>query len=183
MKRRLVLIATVVLVLTGLVGIGRGIDGLAAQEAPADFTGHAWVGTWMATTPGGLALGNFAADGSVVMGLQATQAGPMGVAFVSSEVGRWEPVDERTAHFTAVQILSDADGQFLGTITIDGYPVVNEDGQSFIDDGSQGSVTIRDAAHQIVETITEPPTVTGVRMGVGVPGFPAAPPEASTPTT
>ncbi len=115
-----------------------GIDGLAAQETPADFTGHAWVGTWMATTPGGLAPGYFAADGSVVMGLQATQVGPMGVAFVSSEVGRWEPVDERTAHFTAVQILSDADGQFLGTITIDGYPVVNDDGQSFIDDGSQG---------------------------------------------
>ena len=180
--RRIALIITVVFVLTGLIGISRAIDGLAAQEEPADFTGHAWVGTWMATTPGGLAPGYFAADGSVVMGLQASQVGPMGVAFVSSEVGRWEPVDERTAHFTAVQILSDADGQFLGTITIDGYPVVNEDGQSFIDDGSQGSVTIRDAAHQIVETITEPPTVTGVRMGVGAPGFPAASP-AATPTT
>ena len=137
--RRIALIATVVFVLTGLIGIGRGIDGLAAQEAPADYTGHAWVGTWMATTPGGLALGDFAADGSVVMGLQATQAGPMGVAYVSGEVGRWEPVDERTAHFTAVQMLSDADGQFIGTITIDGYPVVNDDGQSFIDDGSRGA--------------------------------------------
>ena len=172
MKRRIALVATVVLVLTGLIGIGRGVEGLAAQEAQADYTGHAWVGTWMATTPGGLAPGYFAADGSVVMGLQATQAGPMGVAYVSSEIGRWEPVDERTAHFTAVQILSDADGQFIGTITIDGYPVVNEDGQSFIDDGSQGSVTIRDADHKVVETITEPPTVTGVRMAVGAPGFP-----------
>lgn len=170
--RRIALITTVVFVLAGLIGIGRGHEGLAAQEAQADFAGHAFVGTWMASTPGGLALGNFAADGSVVMGLQASQAGPMGVAFVSSEVGRWEPVDERTAHFTAVQVLSDADGQFIGTITIDGYPVVSEDGQSFIDDGSQGSVTIRDAAHQVVETITEPPTVTGVRMAVGSPGFP-----------
>ena len=179
--RRIALITTVVFVLTGLIGISRAIDGLAAQEAPADFTGHAWVGTWMATTPGGLAPGYFAADGSVVMGLQATQVGPMGVTFVSSEVGRWEPVDERTAHFTAVQILSDADGQFLGTITIDGYPVVSEDGQSFIDDGSQGSVTIRDATHQVVETITEPPTVTGVRMAVGAPGFPEA--AAATPSS
>ena len=169
--RRIALIVTVVFVLAGLIGIGRGHEGLAAQEAPADFTGHAWVGTWMATTPGGLAPGNFAADGSVVMGLQATQAGPTGVAFVSSEVGRWEPVDERTAHFTAVQVLSDADGQFIGTITIDGYPVVSEDGQSFIDDGSQGSVTIRDADHKVVETISEPPMVTGVRMAVGSPGF------------
>jgi hypothetical protein len=169
---RIALITTVVFVLAGLIGIGPDHDSLAAQEAPDDFTGHAWVGTWMATTPGGLAPGYFAADGSVVMGLQATQAGPMGVAFVSSEIGRWEPVDERTAHFTAVQILSDADGKFIGTITIDGYPVVSEDGQSFIDDGSQGSVTIRDAAHQVVETMTEPPTVTGVRMAVGSPGFP-----------
>jgi hypothetical protein len=170
--RRIALMTTVVIVLTGLIGISRGNDGLAAQETQADYAGHAFVGTWMATTPGGLALGNFAADGSVVMALQASQAGPMGVAFVSSEVGRWEPVDERTAHFTAVQILSDADGQFIGTITIDGYPVVSEDGQSIIDDGSQGSVTIRDAAHTVVETITEPPTVTGVRMAVGAPGFP-----------
>jgi hypothetical protein len=170
--RRIALIATVVLVLTGLVGISRGNDGLAAQEEQADFSGHAFVGTWMATTPGGLALGNFAADCSVVMALQASQAGPMGVAFVSSEVGRWEPVDERTAHFTAVQILSDADGQFIGTITIDGYPVVSEDGQTITDDGSSGSVTIRDAANQVVDTITEPPTVTGVRMAVGAPGFP-----------
>src|SRR4051812_29654972 len=82
--RRIALIATVVFVLTGLVGITRGNGGLAAQEAQADFTGHAWVGTWMANTPGGLAPGYFAADGSVVMGLQASQAGPMGVAFVSS---------------------------------------------------------------------------------------------------
>jgi hypothetical protein len=179
--RRIALITTVVFVLTGLAGISRGIDGLAAQETAADFTGHAFVGTWMATTLGGLALGQFATDGSVVMGLQATQAGPMGVAFVSSEVGRWEPVDERTAHFTAVQILSNADGQFTGTITIDAYPVVSEDGQSILDDGSQGSVTIRDAAHKVVETITEPPTVTGVRMAVGAPGFPEE--KAATPTT
>ena len=178
---RIALITAVVLVLAGLVGISRSNDGLAAQETQADFTGHAWVGTWMATTPGGLAPGYFAADGSVVMGLQATQAGPMGVAFVSSEVGRWEPVDERTAHFTAVQILSDADGTFLGTVTIDGYPVVSEDGQTITDDGSRGSVTIRDAAHQVVQTITKPPTVTGVRMAVGSPGFPDE--TAATPTT
>ena len=178
--RRIALITAVVLVLAGLVGISQGIDGLAAQEAPVDFTGHAFVGTWMASTPSGLALGQFAADGSVVMGLQATQAGPMGVAFVSSEVGRWEPVDERTAHFTAVQILSNADGQFVGTVTIDAYPVVSEDGQTILDDGSQGSVTIRDATHQVVETITEPPTVTGVRMAVGEPGFPEE--AAATPT-
>jgi hypothetical protein len=49
------LMTTVVLVLTGLIGLSHGIDGLVAQETQADFAGHAYVGTWMATTPGGLA--------------------------------------------------------------------------------------------------------------------------------
>jgi hypothetical protein len=56
------LMSTVVLVLTGLIGLSHGIDGLVAQEAPADFAGHAYVGTWMATTPGGLAFGYFASQ-------------------------------------------------------------------------------------------------------------------------
>jgi len=43
-------------------------------------------------------------------------------------------------------------------------------------------VTIRDAAHQVVQVVTNPPLVTGVRMAVGAPGFPEGTPAASTPT-
>ena len=170
--RRIIIVLSVVIALVGLIG-GRSSLGTAAQDdTPTDLAGHPMVGTWMAETPTGLALVTFAADGSVVMALQPTQSGPMGVASVSTEVGTWEPVSARGIHFTAVQILSDANGKFLGTITIDGYPVASADGQTLRDTGAPGTVTIRDGAHQVVQVITDPPLVTGVRMAVGAPGFP-----------
>jgi hypothetical protein len=171
--RRIVCVLSVVIAIMGLIGVGQGSLGAGALEAtPTDLSGHPMVGTWMAETPGGLALATFAADGSVVMALQPTQRGPLGVSAVSTEVGTWEPVSAQGIHFTAVQILSNANGQFLGTITIDGYPVASADGQTLLDTGTPGSVTIRDAAHQVVQVVTNPPPVTGVRMAVGAPGFP-----------
>ena len=184
MRNLAVVVALTVMLAGGLVGVGQSTLGTSAQEVtPTDLTGHPMVGTWMAETPGGLALVTFAADGSVVMALQPTQSGPMGVASVSTEVGTWEPVSAHGIHFTAVQILSNADGQFLGTITIDGYPVASADGQTLLDTGTPGSVTIRDAAHQVVQVVTNPPPVTGVRMRVGAPGFPEGTPETATPTS
>jgi hypothetical protein len=177
---------------TAVGGIGAGAAALglghlnrtAAQEATPDaMAAHPMVGTWMAETPGGLALSTFAADGSVVMALQPTTTGPQGTAFVSSAVGTWEPVSARGIHFTVVQILSDANGKFIGTVTVDGYPVASEDGQTLLDTGTPGSVTIRDAAHQVVQVVTNPPPVTGVRMRVGAPGFPEGTPETATPTS
>jgi hypothetical protein len=177
--RRIIIVLSVVIALVGLIG-GRSSLGTAAQDdTPTDLAGHPMVGTWMAETPSGLALVTFAADGSVVMALQPTQSGPMGVSSVSTEVGTWEPVSAQGIHFTAVQILSNANGQFLGTITIDGYPVASADGQTLRDTGAPGTVTIRDAAHQVVQVITDPPLVTGVRMAVGAPGFPDGSPIAT----
>jgi hypothetical protein len=181
--RRIIIVLSVVIALVGLIG-GRSSLGTAAQDAtPTDLADHPMVGTWMAETPGGLALVTFAADGSVVMALQPTQSGPMGVASVSSAVGTWEPVSARGIHFTVVQILSDANGKFIGTVTVDGYPVASADGQTLLDTGTPGSVTIRDATHQVVQVITNPPQVTGVRMRVDAPGFPAGTPTTGTPTT
>src|SRR5215216_7401734 len=135
---------------TALSGVGAGAAALglghlnrtAAQEATPDaMAAHPMVGAWMAETPGGLALVTFAADGSVVMALQPTQSGPMGIASVSSAVGTWEPVSARGIHFTVVQILSDANGKFIGTVTVDGYPEASEDGQTLRDTGAPGTVT------------------------------------------
>jgi hypothetical protein len=184
MRNLAIVVALSVMLTGGLVGIGQSTRGTSAQEAtPTDLTGHPMVGTWMAETPGGLALATFAADGSVVMALQPTQSGPLGVSAVSTEIGTWEPVSAQGIHFTAVQILSNATGQFLGTITIDGYPVASADGQTLLDTGTPGSVTIRDAAHQVVQVVTNPPQVTGVRMRVGAPGFPEGTPVTATPTS
>jgi hypothetical protein len=128
----------------------------------------------------------FLADGTNIQGLPAIQAGPSGVEFVSTQVGSWEPVSARGVHFTGVQMHSDADGTLVGTVTIDAYPVVSEDGQTLLDDDPRSGPIIRDAAGTVVADLRgSGPPVTGVRMGVGVgvPELPAATPTAGTPTT
>jgi hypothetical protein len=144
-----------------------------AQEvtsSPAPLSGHPLVGTWMADTPGGPALSTFAADGSVTMAVQPTAAGPQGVAFVSAEIGVWEATGPSSAHFTAVQLLADDSGELIGTLTIDGYPVVNADGQTLVDDGTQTTFTVRDAAGSVRDVISPSP-ISAIRMAVGAPGF------------
>jgi hypothetical protein len=143
---------------------------------------HPLMGVWLAmanpplpTNPRVVVQANFGADGAMLLMYPLTQAGPQGIQFNSAYVGIWEPYDEQTGHFTATQSLSDADGTFLGTVTVDGHPKVSEDGNSFTDDGSLVTVTIRDATGAVVNVI--PPTVsetpvTGIRMRVGNPGFP-----------
>lgn len=103
----------------------------------------------------------------------ATQPGLAGVTFVSTQAGRWEPIGERRVHFTSVQFHSDADGNYTGSVTVDGSPEVSEDGQTLVDDQSLVMVTIRDAAGAIVQEIpgAGAPPVSGVRMRVGATGF------------
>jgi hypothetical protein len=189
---------------TALAGLGAGSLGLAfavtarrasAQGAAPDFSDHPLAGTWMAMAnppleidPQVAATSLFAADGTVLLMFPLTQAEPQGVQFNSAYVGTWEPDGERHGHFTAVQVLSDADGAFLGTVTVDGYPEVNPDGQTFVDDGSKVTVTIRDPTGAIVQQVmpTGAPAgrpVTGTRIGPGSPGFPTETPAAATPTS
>jgi hypothetical protein len=129
------------------------------------------------------------ADGSVLLVFPPTHVGMQGVEFVSPYAGTWEAESDRRGHFTATQLLSDARGAFLGSVTVDGYPEVSEDGESFVDDGSRVIVTIHDVTGAIVQQLpgTGAPPVTGIRMTPGVPGFPqgtlaAGTPVAGTPT-
>jgi hypothetical protein len=167
---------------TALAGIGAGGLGLAlaaaarpaaAQDADA-MANHPIVGVWNVMTPGGPAPGIFLPNGIALTTPQVTQAGPNGATFCASQAGVWEPVGERGVHFTGVQIHSDADGSYTHSVTIDGYPVVSEDGQSLLDDQSQGMITIRDANGTVVDQFPAAgaPPVTGTRMAVGAPGFP-----------
>jgi hypothetical protein len=158
-----------IIVLGGL--LAAGFVDPAAGEDKRDFAGDPLVGAWMVQTPGGPAMAVFSADGTVVQGIPTTQAGPGGLTYVSAEVGTWEPTGDRTNHFTAVQLLSDASGVFTGTVTIDAYQVVSEDGLTFT--STEGTnVTIRDAANNILQVIAgnDPPAV-GTRMSVGSPGL------------
>jgi hypothetical protein len=107
-----------------------------------------------------------------------------GVEFVSPHAGTWEADSDRRGHFTATQLLSDATGAFLGSVTVDGYPEVSEDGQTFVDDGSKVMITIRDATGTMVQEVSGAgaPPVTGIRMAPGNPEFPNGAAAAATPT-
>jgi hypothetical protein len=179
---------------TAIAGLGAGGLGLtlaatvrsaSAQDAATEMAKHPIVGNWMVSTPAGPAMAVFLADGTNIQGLPATQAGPNGVLFVSTQVGSWEPVSERGIHFTGVQLLSDAHGTLVGTVEIDAYPVVSEDGQTLRDDDPRSGPIIRDAAANIVANLrgTGGPPATGVRMGVGASGLPSGTPAAATPTS
>jgi hypothetical protein len=144
---------------------------ISAQDS-ISLEDHPNVGAWMVATPIGPALAVFHADGTLVQGVPATQAGPQGVSFVSAQAGMWEPVDDRTVHFTAPFLLSDADGAFTGTVTVDAYHTVSEDGQTFISDPARSTVTIRDAQNTVLDVIEGGPPAIGTRMAVGAPGFP-----------
>jgi hypothetical protein len=175
---------------TALAGLGAGGLALAtighsasARQNPA-LADHPLTGVWLAMSnppvpedPQSPAPSYFGADGTVVLSFPITQRTAEGMQVNSPALGTWEPYDETTGHFTAVQVLSDLNGNLTGSITIDGYPQVSEDGQSFIDDGSLVTITIRDPSGTVVATIPgleggRP--VTALRMGPGAPGFPEA---------
>ena len=167
------------------LSLGSPVSRATAQEAtPHAMADHPIVGVWNVITPGGPSLAVFFADGTNIQGLPATQVAPRGVTFVGPQVGTWVPTGPRSIHFTGVQLHSDANGIFTGTVTIDGYPDVSEDGKTVLDDQSRSVVTIRDAAGVIVQEIpgAGAPPVTGVQMAPGAPGFPNGS-SSATPTT
>ena len=180
MRRRSVLLSAVSGALTSAFAVGRTT--MAQEATPDAMATHPIVGSWMVTTPAGLAMAVFFADGTNIQGLPATMSGPQGVTYVSTQVGTWEPIDERSIHFTGVQLHTDANGTLVGTVTIDGHPTVSEDGQTLRDDNPESGPTIRDAAGNVIDVLRGGPPVTGVRMGVGNPGLPGTTSMAGTAT-
>ena len=191
--------ATVVSRRAAVTGLGASGLGLAlatsasAQEEASDLSGHPLAGVWLAMVnppspddPQFPAPSVFAPDGSVLLIWPPVQAGQSGVEFVSNYAGTWQAHDERTGHFTAVQVIADANGVVTGSVTVDGHPMVSEDGQTFIDDGSLNTVTIRDASGAVVLVVPDAAAgrpVTAARMGDSRSGFPDGDPGAATPTS
>ena len=185
---------------TALAGLGVGGLGLAmathrgyatAQDASDDLTEHPGVGCWLAMVtmaPDAPPVANVSivsGDGFIVNMAPVSRTGPQGTTIASGGAGRWETTGERSFHFTTVQVLSDPDGVFLGTLTVDGYPTVSEDGMSFIDDSPESHATLRDPVGTVTSTI-EPHRDTNplmaMRIDVGSPGFPEATPEVARTT-
>ncbi len=172
----------------GMSGIALAAGGrtvTAAQDAT--MADHPMVGVWLAVTPQGPSPAFFLANGTFFGSSSPVSAGPDGaISHNSPQNGVWEPDpdNERGIHFTSVQNIHDATGALTGTLTVDGYPVASEDGQSFFDDGTRVRLTIRDASNAVTMVLGEDgslPPVFGNRMAPGAPGFQEGTPEAGTP--
>src|SRR5690348_3126422 len=123
MRRRSVVFSALGSTLAGLTTLGRSVAAQQATPAADRLATHPAVGTWNVMTPPGPVIAVFLPDGTNLMAVPATQAGPHGVEFISTQAGRWEPVSERGIHFTSVQWHSDAHGTYTGSVTVDSYPV------------------------------------------------------------
>lgn len=178
---------------TALAGLGAGglglamvatVRGASTQDATPDATAtHPIVGVWLGYSPD-ISIAAFHPDGSANWGIFPNYMDPArGVVFQSPGVGTWEPTGPRSAHFTAISLETDANGTYLGSGTVDGYPLVSEDGETLSDDNSQVVITIRDATGAITQQFSGAgaPPVTGNRMRTGAPVFNIVP--VATPTS
>jgi hypothetical protein len=180
------------------VGLGVGLRHATAQESAAAMANHPMVGTWLGgRTPESLGTTHFGPDGSMTNTTGVIGQSPEGTLVLNSlDLGVWEPVTAREIHFTFTETNYDATGKVLGTTTVDGYPVASEDGESFWDDGTKVTITIRDPSGTVTQVLGPGLTdagIGGVRMRPGKPGYDemvamlaaqaAATQEVGTPTT
>jgi hypothetical protein len=170
----------------GIATVGvRGVRLAAAQSPEPERAVHPIVGAWLTMNPGdppSASPVSFTADGIMTVAYAPSFVDPdQGVLLQGPAIGSWEPTGDRSLRFTFVQALSNLDGTYRGTFTLNGFPVVSDDGLSFVDDGTQASVALRDATNAIVfqagggqgaAPITPP--VQARRLRVGDPGFPEA---------
>ena len=185
---------------SAMAGLGASGIGLAlatslrqssAQTPISDLSGHPFTGTWMTLANPALPdmpqvphIAIASADGAFIAVTPVSDIGPNGPVLQTPLVGIWEAYDDRRAHFVASQTLSSFDGVVVGMVTVDGYPLVSEDGMSFADDGELVTVTIRDANGVVVDSFPGAGgrPVRGNRLEIGNATFPEVLP-AATPTT
>lgn len=186
--RRLTALVLAFVMLAGLFANAVHVTNTAAQ----DLADHPIVGAWLVMNPGdppNASPAIFSADGTLTVAYVPSYLQPEGeVVLQGAAIGVWEPTGERSVHLTYVQALSGQDGTYLGTFTLDAYPEVSADGQSFLDDGTQVHFTFRDANNTIVQEAgggdgaeAATPQVHALRMKVGNPGFPEDEPVARRP--
>ena len=167
---------------TALAGLGAGGLGLAlattsrpaaAQDAASEMAHHPLVGTWLSGTgPNDIAINYWGADGSMTLTAIIIPMGSEGsFTYNDQAMGVWEPISERGIHITFTWTTRDATGAPIGSTTVEGYPVASEDGMSFLDDGTQVVVTLRDPTGAVTQVINTVPRVIGVRVRPGKPGY------------
>jgi hypothetical protein len=115
----------------------------------------------------------FGSDGTVMMMFPVTENNGSRVQMKGMAIGAWEALDFQSVHFTVVQTVSDADGNYEGTITIDGYPKVQAGALSFEDNDEKSRLIVRDAfdivANELSGSLAS--NIVANRMSAGHAGF------------
>jgi hypothetical protein len=171
------------------LGLGRISRADAQAATPSAMASHPIVGVWLnmnATVPPSPSVSIYSADGSFVsINPVNYKDAKRGVVYASDLIGTWEPLSERGIHLTGISMESDADAAFTGTFTLDAYPVVSVDGQTWTDDGTQVKATLRDATNTVVTVLGggggQPPITPPVMATRMKPGPLVFPPTPQTP--
>jgi hypothetical protein len=121
MRHRSVLVALVVALLVGAVGVVHSV-GTEAQQATPATAGHPLVGTWIVDPEGEdptnpPSFDAFMADGTLV-----------NIGSDGASVGSWEATGPRTATFTFAGLVQDSGG--TASFILRGYLEVDETGEN-----------------------------------------------------
>jgi hypothetical protein len=160
-----------------------------AQEGAGDLATHPLVGTWAVMAPDGVIPQFHGPDGSVVVAYPPNYVDPtLGLTFHGPGLGQWEADGERSAHFAAIQAVSDASGAYIGTLLFEAGIDVSADGQTWIGGGSTPlRIIVRDASNNVTfdQVLSGGPPVTATRIGATVASvvLPVATPASATPAS
>jgi hypothetical protein len=165
-----------------VTGIGGAVLGAAVSELPghaaarqSSLATHPLIGSWLVLVDGSVTVFQFAADGTAHLACPVCSSDDAGdTIFTSSGVGTWESIGERGGYYNLVHVLSDANGELLGTRSIHGYPKVSDDGESFEIDSRFVKTYVRNSSSELVAVAEDAPdpAIVGIRMRPGSPGFP-----------
>ena len=154
---------------------------------------HPLTGLWLAMVELASRPGTFMAvptifspDGFVLLSFPVTEFIESEVKLKGAAIGTWEPVGPRKGHLTAIQVMSDTTGAYEGSLTIDAYPSVSDDGLTFEENLEESVLTVRDNRNVVINVLRHdrPRGMAARRMSPGQTGFPdGAPPLREDPRT
>ena len=174
MRRVWVLAAFVACGVVLAVVLGPGRLRTDAQGGTPPAAGRGFVGSWLLTVPGTApahSLATVMADGTLIDSDPPVfpAGGGAPVTFHSAGQGVWRQTGPTTAAATFVDVVADAQGNYLGSETISERWTLGADGDSF---GGRFSVRAVDPSGKVVSQVGG--TVQGTRITLQPMGTPAA---------
>lgn len=179
-------LAVALVLIGGLLVVGRGGAPAMAQDGTPTATTSGFVGAWRVVPRIGdeaaVALTSFTRDGLIITSNRPVQPVPAelgsGVLVQSLGQGSWEATSATTADITFVILQSAPDGTYLGTRTIRGALTLDPSGDAW---SGTFAVEIANAAGAIVHQATGEVRATRIEVDPAAAITPAATPVAAGP--